>query len=109
MSVYIGDPPVKAVIPVTKGCSRSFTVQRVDAEGEPETWDATITLIIEIDRSSAPVRIEGVVNGSNAAIVIPSETCDRAKNSTVWQLLMKSVSTNLSVPVMVGKFERNDS
>lgn len=105
---YIGDPPLEAIIPVTLGCSRTFTVERVDADNVSQAWDASIKLAVEIARGQTPVVVNATVNGSGATVTIPASLCDQVKNTTSWQLIMVPASSN-PVAVMVGKFERHDN
>lgn len=106
---YIGDPPLEAIIPVTLGCSRTFTIERVDANNLPVNWDATIKLAVETSKTQQAVIINGVVNGTSARITVPANVCDTVKNTTSWQLIMIPSSDSNPVAVMVGKFERHDN
>lgn len=105
---YIGNPPLEAIIPVTLGCSRTFTVERINTDGDPQDWNADLHLSVELSRSQPTTTINATVSGSTATITIPSTVCDSTKNtSSAWQLVM--VADNNPVAVMVGKFERHDS
>lgn len=107
MSNYIGAPPVTKKIPVTRGCDFSFTIQRVDTDGQPLNFavGTTVYLWIDIDRAN-PTRVDAVVSGSTAAVTISDAVCDQVKNSTRWRAVIDQ--GDLEVPLLVGRFERND-
>ena len=104
---YICPPPLEKLIPVTLGCDRSFTVQRVNSSGTPVDFDAETTSYIFIDISrDAPTRIDAVISGSTAAFTIDSVVCDEIKNGTRWRIVLDM--GELEVPLLVGRFERHD-
>ena len=103
---YIGKPPTKWVIPVTRGCDRSFAVRRRDDAGAAEDWNAQVYIDIDIDRA-APTRVHSEVNGDEAVFTIDSSVCDAVKSSTRWRIVM-SDSNDFETPLAVGTFERHD-
>lgn len=105
MTNYIGAPPAAKKIPVTKGCDFSFTVQRIDAQGDPINFDVGTTVYLWVDLNP-PVRVDSVVSGSTAALTIPDALCDQVKNSTRWRAVIDQ--GDLEFPLLVGRFERND-
>lgn len=105
MTNYIGAPPVAKKIPVTKGCDFSFTIQRIDDLGEPIDFDAGTTVYVWVDLDP-PVKVDAVVSGSTAGLTIPDAVCDQVKNSTRWRAVIDK--GDLEVPLLVGRFERND-
>lgn len=107
MSEYISPPPSEKLIPVTRGCDRSFTLQRVNIDGNPVNYAAgtTVYMWIDIDKT-APTKVDAVVNGSTAAFTIPSTTADLVKTGTRWRAVLDQ--GDLELPLLVGKFERHD-
>jgi len=105
VSDYIGAPPATRKIPVTKGCDFSFTIQRTDAEGQPADFDAGTTVYVWVD-IDPPVKVDAVVSGSTAAVTISDSVCDLVKNSTRWRAVLDK--GDLEIPLLVGRFERND-
>ena len=105
MSDYIGAPPATKKIPVTRGCDFSFTIQRVDELGDPINFDVGATVYVWVDIDPA-VKVDAVVSGSTAAVTIPDAVCDQVKNSTRWRAVIDQ--GDLEVPLLVGRFERND-
>lgn len=105
MSGYIGAPPITKKIPVTKGCDFSFTIQRIDADGDPINFDAGTAVYVWVDLDPA-VKVNAVVSGSTAAVTIPDAVCDQVRNSTRWRAVIDQ--GDLEVPLLVGRFERND-
>ena len=107
MSDYIGTPPAAKKIPVTRGCDFSFTIQRVDDQGQPLNFSGgtTVYVWVDIDKDN-PVKVNAVVSGSTAAVTISDAVCDQVKNSTRWRAVIDS--GDLEIPLLVGKFERND-
>lgn len=105
MSNYIGAPPVTKKIPVTKGCDFSFTIQRVDTEGQPLNFDPGTAVYVWVDLDPA-VKVDAVVSGSTAAVTISDSVCDQVRNSTRWRAVIDQ--GDLEVPLLVGRFERND-
>ena len=107
MTDYIGAPPSVKKIPVTRGCDFSFTIQRVDDQGQPLNFEAgtTVYLWVDIDKAN-PIKVNAVVSGSTAAVTISDSVCDLVKNTTRWRAVIDQ--GDLEVPLLVGKFERND-
>lgn len=105
MSNYIGAPPATKKIPVTKGCDFSFTIQRVNTQGQPLSFDAGTTVYVWVDIDPA-VKVNAVVSGSTAAVTIPDSVCDLVRNTTRWRAVIDQ--GDLEVPLLVGRFERND-
>ena len=105
MSDYIGAPAATRKIPVTRGCDFSFTIQRIDADGDPINFDAGTTVYLWVDLDPA-VKVDAVVSGSTAALTIPDALCDQVKNTTRWRAVLDK--GDLEVPLLVGRFERND-
>ena len=107
MTDYIGTPPAERVIPVTRGCDRSFTLQRLDDTGNPTAFGAgtAVYLWIDIDRI-APTRVDAVMNGSTAAVTISDAICDQVKTGTRWRAVFHQGT--IETPLLVGKFERHD-
>lgn len=105
MSDYIGAPPAVKTIPVTRGCDYSFTIQRTNPEGEPQDFDEGTTVYVWVDLE-VPVKVDADVVGSTAAITIPDAVCDQVRNSTRWRAVIDK--GELEVPLLVGRFERND-
>lgn len=105
MSGYIGAPPITKKIPVTKGCDFSFTIQRIDADGDPVNFAPGTTVYVWVDLDPA-VKVNAVVSGSTAAVTIPDAVCDQVRNSTRWRAVIDQ--GDLEAPLLVGRFERND-
>lgn len=105
MSEYIGAPPVEKIIPVTKGCDRSFTLQRVDVDGDPVSFDSGSTVYMWVDLP-VPVKIDAAVSGSSAALTIPDAVCDQVTKGTRWRVVLDQ--GELEIPLLVGRFERHD-
>jgi hypothetical protein len=104
---YICPPPLVKLIPVTLGCDRSFTVQRVNSSGTPVNFDAGTTSYIFIDISREnPTRVNAVISGSTAAFTISSTVCDLVKTGTRWRIVLDF--GELESPLLVGRFERHD-
>lgn len=107
MTDYITPPPQTATIPVTRGCDRSFTLQRTDTAGDPQDFNAgtTVYLWVDIDKAE-PTKVEAVVSGSTAAFTIPDTVCDQVKTGTRWRAVLDQ--GDLEIPLLVGRFERHD-
>lgn len=103
---YIGSPPAEKIIPVTRGCDRLFTVQRIQ-DDEPTAFDqgSTVYMWIDIDRA-APTKVDATVSGSTASFAIQSTVLDQVRNSTRWRIVLDQGATE--IPLLVGKFERHD-
>jgi hypothetical protein len=99
-------PPESGVIPVTKGCDRAFTIQRVNEAGSPVSFDAGVEVYIWVDVDPTPIKVNAVVSGSNASFTIQSAVCDVVKNNTRWRAVLDS--GDLETPLLVGRFERRD-
>ena len=104
---YICAPPAERVIPVTKGCDRAFTIQRVSSSGAAVNFDAgsQVYMWLDVDRA-APTRVDAVVSGSTAAFALQSTVLDLVRSSTRWRIVLDV--GELEVPLLVGKFERYD-
>lgn len=104
---YIGAPPLERIIPVTRGCDRSFTIQRLDGDGDPTNFAAgtEVYLWVDIDKHN-PTRVDAVVSGATAAFTIDAEICDQTRTGTRWRAVLDE--GDLEVPLLVGKFERHD-
>lgn len=104
---YVCAPPAERVIPVTRGCDRSFTIQRLNSGGSAVSFDAgsSVYMWIDIDRA-APTRVDAVVSGSNAAFVLDYAVCDLVRTGTRWRIVLKVGSSELAL--LVGRFERYD-
>lgn len=109
MADYIGSPPTKYVIPVTKGADREFTLRRRNTEGDPVNWDAELYIDIDIDKTD-PTRVEAEVEGDEAVLRIESTILDLVKNSTKWRIVRSADDTpeSFEIAVAVGTFERFD-
>lgn len=106
MTDYLAPPPLEKVIPVTKGCDRSFTLQRVNSSGTPVNFGSvTCYLKIDIDKT-APTTVNAVVSGSTAAFTIPDNVCDQVRTGTRWRAILDQ--GELETPLLVGTFERHD-
>jgi hypothetical protein len=103
---YLSPPPLEKVIPVTRGCDRSFTLQRVNTSNTPVNFgNVTVYLKIDIDKA-APTTVNAVVSGSTAAFTIPDSVCDQVKTGTRWRAILDQ--GDLETPLLVGTFERHD-
>lgn len=107
MTVTLGTPPQQAVIPVTRGCDRGFTIRRVDENGDPLNYPAGVTmyLLIDIDRDN-PTRVDALISGSTASFTISDAVCDQVTGSTRWRAIFDQGS--LETPLLVGRFTRHD-
>lgn len=107
MTSYVCAPPAERLIPVTRGCDRSFTIQRLNSGGTAVAFDAgsSVYMWIDIDRA-VPTRVDAVVSGSNAAFVLDYAVCDLVRTGTRWRIVFKVGSSEL--PLLVGRFERHD-
>lgn len=107
-SNYIGIPPAEKIIPVTRGCDRSFTIQRVDSGGDPIDFDPATTVYMWIDiQRSDPTRVDAVVSGALAAFSLQSTVCDLVRDGTRWRVVL-DLGSDVELPLLVGKFERYD-
>ena len=107
MTDYIGAPPQEKLIPVTRGCDRAFTVQRTNAQGQAQNFDAGTTVYMWIDiNKAAPTKVNAVVSGATAAFTISDTICDQVKTGTRWRAVLDL--GDLEIPLLVGKFERHD-
>ena len=106
-SNYLCAPPLEKVIPVTRGCDRAFTVQRVNSTGAAVSFDpgTQVYMWVDLDRA-APTRVDAAVSGSTAAFALQSTVMDLVKSSTRWRIVLDV--GQLEVPLLVGKFERYD-
>lgn len=108
MPDYVYEKLPNRVIPLTKDCDRVIGLSRKDENGDPVDWGADIYMLIDIDRNS-PTQIDGTVIGENATIRIESEVANLCRSGTTWRIVLSegTIPSN-EVPLMVGKFERND-
>lgn len=104
---YIGSPPQERIIPVTKGCDRLFTIQRLDAQDAPQNFEAgsTVYMWVDIDKTN-PTKVDATVSGSTAAFAIQSTVLDLVKSTTKWRIVLDVGTTE--IPLLVGRFERHD-
>lgn len=107
MNSYVCAPPDERIIPVTRGCDRAFTIQRLNTGGTAVNFDAgsSVYMWIDIDRA-APTQIDAVVSGSLAAFTLDFLVCDLVRTGTRWRIVLKVGSSEL--PLLVGRFERHD-
>ena len=107
MSDYICAPPAERVIPVTRGCDRSFTIQRLNSGGTAVSFDAgsSVYMWIDVNRVT-PTRVDAVVSGSNAAFTLDYAVCDLVKTGTRWRIVLDLGAAEIAL--LVGKFERYD-
>lgn len=106
MTDYLVPPPASGVIPVTKGCDRAFTIQRVNSTGTPVSFDPGVEVYIWVDLEPTPVKVNAVVSGATASFVLQSTVCDLVKNNGKWRAVLDS--GDLETPLLVGRFERRD-
>jgi len=104
---YVCAPPAERIIPVTRGCDRAFTIQRLNSGGTAVNFDAgsSVYMWIEIDRA-VPTRVDATVSGSTAAFALDYTVCDLVRTATRWRVVLKVGSSELAL--LVGKFERHD-
>lgn len=108
MPDYVYDKLPNRVIPLTKGCDRVIGLTRKDEDGDPVDWDATVYMLIDIDRDE-PTYIEGTVVDEHATIRIESDVADVCRRGTTWRIaLSENTAPTTETPLMVGTFERND-
>ena len=107
MADSLAAPPAERLIPVTRGCDRSFTLQRVDPDGLPVPFADGTSIYVQIDiDKSAPTRVDAVMSGATAAIIIPDSVCDQVRTGTRWRAILDQ--GDLDTALLVGKFERHD-
>lgn len=104
---YIGNPPQEKLIPVTRGCDRLFTIQRLDTDGDPQNFEAgsTVYMWVDVDKT-APTKVDATVSGSQAAFAIQSTVLDLVRTGTRWRIVLDVGNTE--IPLLVGRFERHD-
>jgi hypothetical protein len=108
MTEYINPVLPNKKIVVTRDCDRTISIRRRDELGVETNWDASVYILIDIDRTT-PTRIDGVVAGSLASIRMESTVLNSVRNGTTWRVVMSQASTpTYETAVMVGSFERND-
>jgi hypothetical protein len=107
MTDYLISPVAERTIPVTRGADRAFTIRRVDDQGDPVNFGmgTTVYMWVDIDVSD-PTKVEAAVSGSEAAFLLPSTVLDQVRNRTRWQIVWDQ--GDVEIPVLVGRFERND-
>lgn len=107
-SNYIGTPPETKIIPVTRGCDKSFTIQRIDVDGDPIDFDTGTSVYMWIDiQRSDPTRVDAVVSGAIAAFTLQSTVCDLVRDGVSWRVVL-DLGQDVELPLLVGKFERHD-
>ena len=106
MTDYVVPPPTAKVIPVTRGCDRAFTIQRVDTNGNPVNFSAGTTIYMWVDTESGTQKVDATVAGSTAAFVLESTVCDKVRNNARWRAVLDT--GDLELPLLVGRFERRD-
>lgn len=108
MPDYIYGKLPNRVIPLTRDCDWVFGMARKDALGDPVDWDGSIYMLIDIDRAE-PTRIDGEVADENATIKVESEVANLCRNGTTWRVVLSGATDpTTEIPLLVGKFERND-
>lgn len=93
------------IIPVTKGCDYVFTIQKRNEEGAIVDWGEVDQVAVDID-VDPPVRVEAVIDGPDAMIVIPDALCDQVTRRTAWRAVLSR--GDIQTPLMVGGFKRDD-
>lgn len=108
MTDYLIAPPDERIIPVSRGADRAFTVQRTDeTTGDPVDFGAGTTVYMWVDVDAAdPTKVDAVIDGSDAAFVVPSTVLDLVRNRTKWRVIWDQ--GDLETPILVGRFERHD-
>ena len=103
---YIGSPPAERIIPVTRGCDKLFTIQRIQDDA-PTNFAAgtTVYMWVDIDKT-APTKVDATVSGSTAAFAIQSTTLDQCRTGTRWRIVLDV--GDVEIPLLVGTFERHD-
>ena len=107
MAEYIGEPPQEALIPITRGCDRAFTIKRVDPSGAAVNFGSgtTVYMWVDVDRTN-PTKVDAAVSGSTAAFHIQSTLLDGIKTGTRWRIVYDQ--GDLETALLVGRFERRD-
>ena len=107
-TVELPTDSVNATIPVTRGCSASFSVNPVAIadNGEKFPWTFSdgdeIFMIVSVN-SNTVVRIDADGN----TVRIPADICDQCR--TAWSTFkIVQVHQGLESPLVVGSFERHD-
>lgn len=98
--------PLSLNLSVTIGCDCQFVVNRVDSNGAPLAFGATVSIEI-IPTTGSSSTVWAVVSGSDATFTIPHSTCDGIKNGTAFVVSMTD-ATPVTTPLIVGQFLRND-
>lgn len=108
MPDYIAPKLPNRVIPVTRGTDRLFTVRRRTAQGQPQDWNCSVFIDIDIDKV-APTRIAATVAADLASVRIESTVADQCKSGTTWRVVMSQAgSPTVETALLIGTFERND-
>jgi hypothetical protein len=107
MADYICAPPVERLIPVSRGCDRSFSIQRLNSGGSAVNFDSgsTVYMWIDIDRSN-PTKVDASISNAIASFVLDYSVCDLVKTGTRFRIVLDLGSQE--IPLVVGKFERHD-
>lgn len=95
----------RGIIPVTKGCDFAFTIQKRNQSGVVDDWGEADQIAVDID-VDPPVRVEAVIDGPDAVIVIPDALCDQVTRRTAWRAVLSR--GNIQTALMVGGFKRDD-
>lgn len=106
-TTYVVEPPQEMIIPVTRGCDRAFTIQRVDESNAPVNFGAGVTVYMWVDIDPEdPTKVDATVSGSEAAFVLDATLCDDVRHRTRWRIVLDQGA--LETPLLVGRFIRND-
>jgi hypothetical protein len=105
--------PVNAIIPITLGCSSTFTVNQIaTAEGGEQfpidfkTGDS-VAMAIRIN-SSKTVSVDAILNANTASFTIPAQIADDCRTQwSTWQIV-KVHDDGPDTPLCVGSFQRFD-
>ena len=103
---------VSAIIPVTKGCNTSFTVNQV-AESDPGVtvpvnFASGDSVYISVVDRTLTVRIEATLHANVASFVIPADIADQVRTQWSTFQIVKTAADGLETPLVVGSFERYD-
>lgn len=104
MTTYLLAPPPEAIIPVTRGCDRAFTVQHQPA-GVVTDYPAGSSVTMSI-ATEPPTVLTATIERFNAHITIPSPVADLVRTGTRWRCILDL--GGLELPLLVGTFRRCD-
>jgi hypothetical protein len=114
LNVEIPGSPATGVIPVTLGCSASFTVNPVAIadNGEQYPWTFSdgdeIFMIVSVN-SNTIVRIDAVADGNMVRFTIPADICDQCTAWSTFRIINLHQGTESPLdPLAVGSFQRFD-